>query len=139
MSRLYLIGMFSLLAWTGSAQNELGKYLEFADQQYQKGDYIYALTYYEKALEIDSNSVSTIWKYAETLRAYKDYRRAAFYYEKVYNKEEAAIYPYSLLYWALMEKQNGNYSEAIELFKRAKKKIRQRQKSLHLPQNQTRA
>jgi len=122
MSRLYLIGLFSLLAWTGSAQNELGKYLEFADQQYQKGDYIYALTYYEKALDIDSNSVSTLWKYAETLRAYKDYRRAAFYYEKVYNKEEAAIYPYSLLYWALMEKQNGNYAKAIELFKRAKKK-----------------
>ncbi len=122
MSRLHLIALFLLVSCSSFSQNELGKYLEFADQQYQKGDYIYALDYYEKALEIDSNSVSTLWKYAETLRAYKDYQRAAYYYEKVYNKEEAAIYPYSLLYWALMEKQNGHYTEAIELFKRAKKK-----------------
>jgi len=122
MSRLHLIALFLFISVSGFSQNELGKYLEFADQQYQKGDYIYALDYYEKALEIDSNSVSTLWKYAETLRAYKDYERAAYYYEKVYNKEEAAIYPYSLLYWALMEKQQGNYTEAIELFKRAKKK-----------------
>ena len=122
MPRLYLILGMLLLTVFGRSQNELGKYIEFADQQYQKGDYIYALTYYEKAMELDSNSVSILWKYAETLRAYKDYRKAAFYYEKVYNKEETAIYPYSLLYWALMEKQNGNYTEAIELFKRAKKK-----------------
>lgn len=122
MSRLHLILGMLFLAFTGRSQNELGKYIEFADQQYQKGDYIYALTYYEKAMELDSNSVSILWKYAETLRAYKDYRKAAFYYEKVYNKEETAIYPYSLLYWALMEKQNGKYAEAIELFKRAKKK-----------------
>lgn len=122
MSRLYLILCFAALSFGSHAQNELGKYLEFADQQYQKGDYIYALTYYEKAMELDSNTVAILWKYAETLRAYKDYRKAAYYYEKVYNKEEASIYPYSLLYWALMEKQNGNYTEAIELFKRAKKK-----------------
>lgn len=122
MSRLHLIGCFLLLAFGSTAQNELGKYLDFAHQQYEKGDYVYALTYYEKAMELDSNSVSILWSYAETLRAYKDYRKAAEYYAKVYNKEEAAIYPYSLLYWALMEKQNGNYAQAIELFKRAKKK-----------------
>jgi hypothetical protein len=122
MSRLHLIACFLLFSLGSNAQNELGKYLEFAEQQYRKGDYIYALTYYEKAMELDSNSVSTLWKYAETLRAYKDYRKAAYYYEKVYSKEDALIYPSSLLYWALMEKQNGNYTKAIELFKRAKKK-----------------
>ncbi|WP_341907443.1 hypothetical protein [Fluviicola taffensis] len=121
MSRLYLI-LFALLSFTTYGQNMLGKYLDFADEQYAKGDYIYALQYYEKAMEIDSNTVSIIWKYAESLRAYKDYRKASYYYQKVYEKEETAIYPSSLLQWALMEKQNGNYTEAIELFKRAKKK-----------------
>ena len=121
MPRLYLI-LFALLSFTGYGQNMLGKYLDFADEQYAKGDYIYALQYYEKAMEIDSNTVSILWKYAESLRAYKDYRRASYYYQKVYEKEETAIYPSSLLQWALMEKQNGNYNEAIELFKRAKKK-----------------
>lgn len=129
MSRLYLIFACILITSSGTAQNELGKYLEFAEQQYNKGDYIYALNYYEKAMELDSNSVAILWKYAETLRAYKDYRKAAAYYEKVYNKEETAIYPNSLLYWALMEKQNGNYTTAIELFKRAKKKYAKDKKS----------
>lgn len=129
MSRLHLIVCFLFAAFTGLAQNELGKYLEFADEQYRKGDYVYALDYYNKAMALDSNSVSILWKYAETLRAYKDYRKAAFYYEKVYQKEETAIYPNSLLYWALMEKQNGRYDQAIELFKRGKKKYAKNKKS----------
>ncbi|AEA42699.1 tetratricopeptide repeat protein [Fluviicola taffensis] len=121
MPRLYLV-FFALISFSSFGQNLLGKYLDFADEQYAKGDYIYALQYYEKALELDSNSVSILWKYAESLRAYKDYRKASYYYKKVYEKEETAIYPSSLLQWALMEKQNGHYAEAIELFKRAKKK-----------------
>lgn len=121
MPRLYLILCF-FVSFTGFGQNLLGKYLDFADEQYAKGDYIYALQYYEKAMELDSNTVSILWKYAESLRAYKDYRRASYYYKKVYEKEETSMYPSSLLQWALMEKQNGNYDEAIELFKRAKKK-----------------
>lgn len=121
MSRLYLI-FFLLVSSAGFGQNMLGKYLDFADEQYAKGDYIYALQYYEKAMELDSNTVSILWKYAETLRAYKDYRKASYYYRKVYEKEETSMFPSSLLQWALMEKQNGNYDEAIELFKRAKKK-----------------
>jgi tetratricopeptide (TPR) repeat protein len=122
MSRLHLVFLCLLVQTWGFSQNELGKYLEFADQQYQKGDYVYALDYYQKAMELDSNSVSILWKYAETLKAYKDYPKASYYYEKVYNKEEAGIYPPSLLNWALMEKQQGHYDIAIELFKRAKKK-----------------
>jgi hypothetical protein len=121
MPRLYLI-LVALVSFTTYGQNLLGKYLDFADEQYAKGDYLYALQYYEKAMEIDSNSVSILWKYAETLRGYKDYRKASYYYQKVYEKEETSMYPSSLLQWALMEKQNGHYEQAIELFKRAKKK-----------------
>ena len=84
MPRLYLIFLF--LAFSGHffSQKELSNYLKFADEQYKKGDYIYALEYYDKALKIDSQSVSTLWKYAETLKAYKDYRKAEVYYLKVY-------------------------------------------------------
>ena len=86
MSRLHL-KLFAVIffPFVLQGQNELGKYLEFADAQYRKGDYVYALDYYQKALELDSNSVAILWKYAETLRAYKDYPKAAYYYEKVYN------------------------------------------------------
>lgn len=122
MSRLYLIFLTLFLSNLAGAQNMLGKYLDFAREQSEKGDYIYAISYYEKAMDIDSNSVAILWDYAEALRGAKDYQKALFYYHKVYEKEEAAIYPYSLLYWGLMEKQCGNYDEAIEIFKRAKKK-----------------
>lgn len=122
MSRLYLAVSFIFIAFCSAAQNDLANYLKFAEEQYKKGDYIYALEYYEKAMAIDSQTVNTLWNYAETLRAYKDYRKAEYYYEKVYSREEAQIYPPSLLQLGLMQKQNGKYDAAIETFKKAKKK-----------------
>lgn len=122
MSRLYLVLIISFVAFGASAQNNLKKYLDFAKEQYDKGDYYYALEYYEKAMQLDSTTIDILWSYAETLRAYKDYRKAEYYYAKVYDRESAQIYPSSLLYWGLMQKQNGKYDEALNTFKKAKKK-----------------
>lgn len=130
MSRLYLILFF--FGWSVSVsigQNMLTKYLKFADEQYQKGDYFYALEYYSKAMEIDSTTIDILWKVAEAHRAYKDYRKAEYYYAKVYDRELGAMYPYSLLQLGLMQKQNGKYDAAIETFKRAKKKYSKDKKS----------
>lgn len=129
MSRLYLILL--LVAWSFSTlgQNNLKKYLDFAKEQYNKGDYHYALDYYEKAMELDSNTIDILWNVAETYRAYKDYRKAEYYYAKVYSRESAVIYPSSLLNWGLMQKQNGKYDEAILTFKKAKKKYYKKKKS----------
>lgn len=129
MSRLYLIIFFLGCFSTGFGQNNLKKYLAFAQEQYDKGDYYYALEYYNKAMELDSNTVDILWKMAETNRAYKDYRKAEYYYGKVYEREEAGIYPSSLLQLGLMQKQNGKYDLAIETFKRAKKKYYKDKKS----------
>lgn len=112
----------------GISQTEIGKYLKYADEQYQKGDFVYALDYYKKALNLDSNSVAINWGYAETLRAYKDYRTAEKYYQIVFEKEGTLIYPSSLLQLGLMQKQNGKYNEAIESFKLAKKKYAKEKK-----------
>tara|TARA_R110002072_G_scaffold20688_4_gene74855 strand:+ start:6962 stop:9169 length:2208 start_codon:yes stop_codon:yes gene_type:complete len=116
-------------AFASLGQNNLKKYLAFAEEQYNKGDYFYALEYYQKAMDLDSNTIDILWKVAETHRAYKDYRKAEFYYAKVYDREEAAIYPASLLNWGLMQKQNGKYDEAIATFKKAKKKYYKKKKS----------
>lgn len=129
MSRLYLIFFFLGCFSTGFGQNNLKKYLAFAQEQYDKGDYYYALEYYKKAMDLDSNTVDILWRMAETNRAYKDYRQAEYYYAKVYEREEAGIYPSSLLQLGLMQKQNGKYEQAIETFKRAKKKYYKDKKS----------
>jgi tetratricopeptide (TPR) repeat protein len=122
MSRLYIIVAFVFISLFSFGQNDLSNYLKFAEAQYQKGDYVYALEYYQKALALDSQTVNILWNYAETLRAYKDYRKAEFYYEKVYAKEDAMLFPASLMQLGLMQKQNGKYDLAIETFKKAKKK-----------------
>jgi tetratricopeptide (TPR) repeat protein len=129
MSRLYLIFLGISAHISLFSQNELGNFLDFADEQYAKGDYYYALQYYDKALHLDSNSVAIYWKYAETLKAYKDYLNAEIYYKKVYKKEESLIYTSSLLNIGLMEKYNGKYDAALETFKRCKKKYLKDKKS----------
>ncbi|MBM3451691.1 MAG: tetratricopeptide repeat protein [Bacteroidetes bacterium] len=123
MSRVYLTLLFSVFFLSTSfSQNNVKKYIKFADEQYKKGDYYYALEYYKLALDVDSNNIDFLWKYAETLRAYKDYREAEKYYLKVYQREKTKQYPYSLLYYALMLKQNRQYSKALEVFRLAQKK-----------------
>lgn len=121
MSRFYLIFFLLVLSTSAFGQNFVKKYIKFADEQYKKGDYFYALEYYKLALESDSTNIDLLWKYAETHRAYKDYRKAEYYYGKVYQREKAKKYPFSLLYLGLMQKQNQQYAKARETFKLAKK------------------
>lgn len=122
MPRIYIIVIFLGLFFNDFAQDFTDEYITFANQQKEKGDYIAAIQYYEKALLKDSESVDLLWNYAESLRLYKDYRKAEKIYEKIYEKEETKIYIRSLFYLAEMQKMNGKYIEAIETFKLAKKK-----------------
>ncbi|SFT66638.1 Protein of unknown function [Lishizhenia tianjinensis] len=124
MSRLHIVLLISVFSFLSFGQKEYQKNVEFADQKVAEGDYVYALNYYQKAMKIDSTSVDIYWKYAQALRAFKDYRKAEYYYAKVYEREETQIYEESLLYLGLMQKQNGKYAEALETFKLAKKKYR---------------
>jgi tetratricopeptide (TPR) repeat protein len=130
MSRFHLIFILLIVFSNGLlAQSKLGSYLKYAEEKFNKGDYVYAVELYENAMEIDSNAVSILWKYAETLKAYKDYRKAEYYYEKVYQRESGAIYPMSLINLGIMQKQNGKYEAAIETFKKAKAKFNKDKKS----------
>ena len=62
MSRLHLILIFCIGFYSlGNTQQKLKKIIAFADEQYEKGDYYYALSYYKQALEKDSNSIKLLW------------------------------------------------------------------------------
>ncbi|MBM3160990.1 MAG: tetratricopeptide repeat protein [Bacteroidetes bacterium] len=119
MSRLYLIVIFFLPFFVVSQKTR--KLVQFADEQYQKGDYYYAIEYYKQALSKDSTNLEIRWKYAEALRAYKDYIEAEKQYSTVYSVEKANIYPSGILQIGLMQKNLGNYKKAIETFKVAQK------------------
>jgi len=123
MSRLHLSFLCLFVSLTGITQVKTKQLVSFADEQFKKGDYYYALTYYKKAIAQDSNSLELQWKLAETQRSYKDYVEAEKCYSKVYARDVEGKYPLSLLYLGLMQKQNGNYSRAFETFKLAKKKF----------------
>lgn len=128
MSRFYLI-CFCFVFHCSFGQTEIKKFLTIAKEKYNNGDYINAIAYYDKAMEMDSNAIHVLWDYAETLKAYKDYDKAYYYYKKVYEREGAELFPNSLLNFALMAKQNEKYEEALELFKKAKKVYRNDRKS----------
>lgn len=129
MKKLSLTLFFLFLLLNGWGQSQLKQYLKLAEQKYEQGDYFYALDLYQKAMEIDSNTVDILWKVAETYRAYKNYRKAEYYYAKVYHREEARLFPASLMQLGLMQKQNGKYNKAIQTFKKAKKKYYKQKKS----------
>jgi tetratricopeptide (TPR) repeat protein len=131
MSRLHLISFILLFSTISFSQKSVKKYVKFADEQYRKGDYYYALEYYKLALDSDSTNLEYLWKYAETLRAYKDYKEAEKYYLKVFQREQAKKYPSSILYYALMQKQNKNYQNALKSFQKAQK-IYENDKSSYL-------
>jgi tetratricopeptide (TPR) repeat protein len=113
-----------ICAINGFGQTKIGTFLKYAKENYKNGDYVYALELYEQAMQLDSNSIDILWEYAETLRAYKDYRKASIYYQKVYERENGLIYPYSQLYYGLMLKQTGQYDEALNTFKKVKSQFK---------------
>src|SRR5687767_9423152 len=94
---LLLLGSFS------ARSQSFIQLMEFADKKMEEGDYYYAIQYYQQAMKIDSNSVEVLWKYAEALRLYKDYPKAELYYQKVFAKEDAKIYPMSIFWLATMQ------------------------------------
>lgn len=122
MSRFLVVCCFLFGNGLLFGQNEFRKFSDFADEQYNSGNYSYALNYFNQAMAIDSSNCELLWKISLCHQALKNYPTAASYFSKVYAKEEGRIYPTSLLNWALMEKQSGNYEKAIELLKIAKKK-----------------
>ncbi len=124
MSRFHLVISFLLLGNFVFGQGPLKKIIKAGDKQFELGDYNSAIDFYEKARIIDSTSVEILWKCAESYRMYRDYQKARVLYTKVYKKEEGFIYPMSLLYRGLMEKQTGDYETALVTFKTAAKKYR---------------
>lgn len=124
-----LILLFFLSLWTFAFNQNLKECIRYSEEFLNKGDVYHAIQYLEKALEIDSKSVDLNWRMANAQRLYKDYKKAEHYYEIVYLKEGAKLFPKSIYYLALMQEHNGKYEEALDSWKRAKKIFLRQRKS----------
>ncbi|TNE52970.1 MAG: DUF1573 domain-containing protein [Bacteroidetes bacterium] len=123
MSRIYLIVLFTWMTGNLLAQNFYNDFVEFADSQKKNGDYISAIFYYEKALSVDDSDPKVRWNYAESLRMYREYRKAEEVYEQMTQNKQSRDFPEAYFYLGQMQKNNGKYPEAIKSFKEAKKKF----------------
>jgi hypothetical protein len=102
-------------------QKQASKFIAHADQQVKEQDYIEALDYYQRALELAPTSIDLLWKIAQTNQAAKNYVNAAIFYLKVYELDpERILYIDAQLQYALMLKQQGKYKEALAQLKEVK-------------------
>lgn len=130
MSRLYLI-LTLLLSTPIWGQKQLERLVTHADEQVRVLDYIEALRYYDQALQLAPNSAPLLWKIAQANQQFKDYKKAANYYLRVYEQDpEGQQFPEAQLNYALMLKQQGLYKEALAQFKEVKKFFSDEKKSL---------
>ncbi|MFM7664673.1 MAG: tetratricopeptide repeat protein [Bacteroidota bacterium] len=123
MPRFHLTFAALWLVTASFGQVKIKDLIKFGDEQYIKGDYFYAIQLYAQAHSMDSSSLELHWKQAETQRAYKNYAEAAKWYAKVYAEDAEKKYSNSILYYALMVKQTGDYAKALGLFKKAYKEL----------------
>lgn len=103
---------------------KLKDYLKYGDESFTDGDYYGASLFFAKAMELDSNDFEVVWRYAESLRMYNEYEKAAYYYEKIYKKDKGKYYIDAVFWLGVMQKNNGDYREAVKTFKWAEKRYK---------------
>ncbi|MBN4073094.1 hypothetical protein JYT74_03525, partial [Crocinitomix catalasitica] len=116
---IFLLG--TVLLPTDSHAQSFSQMMDYADEQMEIGDYYDAIRWYEKAMQLDSASIETIWKFANAQRMHKNYVKAEYYYRKVFKQGGRRIYRSSIFWLATMQKYNGKYDQALETWKRVRK------------------
>ncbi len=85
------------------------------DKYFNAGQYAQAATFYLQALDTDPNNQLATFQLAECYRNTFKYQEAELQYQKMVNLSEGN-YPMSRYYYALMQKLNGKYDEAMPNF-----------------------
>lgn len=103
--------------------------LDYADVNAKAGDFYGAAVYYEKAMKEDSSKIEVLYKYANALRMYNNYSKAAYYYDKVWDKDKGGrIYKDAAFWLATMQKYNAEYKTASKTWKKVKSKYSRNKK-----------
>ncbi len=118
LKHIWMLGLFLITLLANAQMQE--DWLKLGDQAIAENDPYGALLYFEKAMEMDSSKGAVNYKYAEALRLNHDYKKAAFYYLKVFKRERAKVFEMSGIHLATMQKQSGQYTEAKQNWRRVR-------------------
>jgi len=103
-----------------SAQSQKD-FIKIGDNLYNQGDYYGASKWYKKGVDLDSTFLDVVYKYAESLRMYNDYKKAQDRYYYVYKKDNGRTYSMAAFWYSTMLKYNGDYKNSKKFFKRSKR------------------
>lgn len=114
-----------LLGFAAQANSQSSSQLiKWGEESCTDGDYYGASLYYERAMAMDSLDLNLLWKYAESLRLYNNYKKASFYYAKIYKKDRGKLFPLNAFHLAMMYKQSGDYRHSKKTWKKFNRKYK---------------
>jgi len=131
MKAICFMSSFLFVSWLGIAnsfcqnieqepksqsQNNYNTFVLFGNEALEEGDFYGASVYFGKALQLNTDNLDVLYKYATALRNFNSYIKAAITYQEVYDLDKGQIYPECLFWLAAMQKNNGQYIEARDKF-----------------------
>jgi hypothetical protein len=120
MSKYFIVISLSLLfvfPHAGKAQR-VKKWVQAAEQAYERGDYYSAFKLYEVILRNDSTRADIQYRYAQSARLFNAWPSARAGYAYVLASPDSAQYPEARYYLGLTLQQMGDYQGAFHAFDR---------------------
>jgi len=102
------------------------QYISYGDEAMKKGEYYNAAQYFKQGLERYEYNIEMMYKYAEALRGYNDYKNAAEAYKKLVEQDVTHEYPLATFWYGTMLHYLGKYESAIMQFKKFKSKYNEK-------------
>lgn len=112
---LTMVAAFSVN--TANAQR-VQDWLRLAEDALEENDPYGALRYMQTVMEADSNRAAHNYLYAEALRLNNQYPKAAYYYRKIYRRDQDRFFPEAGYRLAEMLKRSGDYAESKKVWRR---------------------
>ena len=103
--------LFLLTGGTLSAQS-LRAYIKAADNAYATKNYLTALVYYKKVIEVDGSRMDIYYKYAAAARQFQSYKIAEEAYQNITESKDARKFPLAYYWLGHVKKSLGKYTEA---------------------------
>ncbi len=113
---VYII-ISALFSGTAIAQ-KYSAYVNAGEKALNEGRYYAAIQYFQKALEFENQDERLFYQMAEASRLFNDYYPASYYYNQTILNDKDNLYPLALYWLAMMNKMQGEYEPAKNLFYR---------------------